>query len=149
MAQKNGLLSAVNLHPLIHHDQLIVSMGDYDVGLALERPDHRNYSRTVTNKLFSYLLAGLAIAATDTPGQREIISQIPATGALYPAGDSRALRTILQHWISHPEHLRRAQQAAWDVARLKFCWDVECAKFLGLFGRAAVGAPPAVSVSAR
>jgi len=135
LAEQNGLRSTVKLHPLIHHDQVIASMGDYDVGLALERSDHPNYSRTVTNKVFSYLLAGLAIAATDTLGQREIMSQIPAAGALYPTGNSRGLRQILEHWLTHPEQLRQAQRAAWDAARQKFCWDLECAKFLRLLGK--------------
>ena len=55
-------------------------MEAFDVGLALERPENANYSRTVTNKLFSYLLAGLAVAASDTPGQRQVMSQVPNAG---------------------------------------------------------------------
>jgi glycosyltransferase involved in cell wall biosynthesis len=115
-------------------------MGQYDVGLALERPDHQNYSRTVTNKVFSYLLAGLAVAATDTPGQREVLDQVPTAGFLYPAGNSTVLAEKLGNWINNPALLFTAKQAAWDAARSKFCWDVEETKFLQLLG----GLPNAV-----
>jgi glycosyltransferase involved in cell wall biosynthesis len=119
--------------PPLEHDEVIRAMEPFDVGLALERPEDGNYSRTVTNKLFSYLLAGLAVAASDTPGQREAMSQIPAAGFLYPAGNVRALADGLLNWVRGRQSLRAAQQASWDAARARFCWDRECEKFLALF----------------
>lgn len=119
--------------PPLEHDEVIRAMEPFDVGLALERADDGNYSRTVTNKLFSYLLAGLAVAASDTPGQRQVMSQIPAAGLLYPAGDAGALAEGLRSWIRDRQSLRAAQQASWDAARARFCWDREREKFLALF----------------
>jgi len=133
-AERCGITKSIKFHPLIEHDAVVKSMEQYDVGLALERPDHQNYSRTVTNKVFSYLLAGLAIAATDTPGQREILNQVPTAGFLYPAGNSTVLADKLGNWIDSPGLLLEAKQAAWDAARSKFCWDVEETKFLQLLG---------------
>ncbi len=120
-------------HPALDHDEVIRAMELFDVGLALERPEHGNYSRTVTNKLFSYLLAGLAVAASDTPGQREVMSQIPSAGFLYPAGDSRALAAGLLNWVRDRQSLRAAQQVSWNAARARFCWDREREKFLAIF----------------
>jgi glycosyltransferase involved in cell wall biosynthesis len=139
-ADRCGVTKSIKFHPLIEHDEVLKSIGQYDVGLALERPDHQNYSRTVTNKVFSYLLAGLAIAATDTPGQREILDQVPTAGFLYPAGNPKVLAEKLGNWIDSPDLLLEAKQAAWDVARSRFCWDVEETKFLHLLG----GLPNAV-----
>jgi glycosyltransferase involved in cell wall biosynthesis len=139
-AERYGVTKSIKFHSLIEHDELVKSMGQYDVGLALERPDHQNYSRTVTNKVFSYLLAGLAIAATDTPGQREILDQVPTAGFLYPAGNATVLAEKLGNWINNPDLLLAAKHAAWDAARSKFCWDVEETKFLQLLG----GSPNAV-----
>lgn len=119
--------------PPLEHDELIRSMEAFDVGLALERPDDANYSRTVTNKLFSYLLAGLAVAASDTPGQRQVMSQVRNAGFVYAAGDVRVLAEGLLDWVRDRQALRAAQQAAWDAARDRFCWDRECEKFLRIF----------------
>ena len=133
-AERCGVANIVKLHPLIDHGEVIKSMGAYDVGLALERPNRGNQSITVSNKLFSYMLAGLAIAATDTPGQREILDQVPAAGFLYPAGNSTVLAEKIANWINNPRLLLTAKQAAWDAARSKFSWDVEETKFLQLLG---------------
>ena len=139
-AERCGVAKSIRFYPLIEHDEVVRSMGQYDVGLALERPNKGNQSITVSNKLFKYMLAGLAIAATDTPGQREILDQAPAAGFLYPAGNSTVLAEKLANWINNPGLLFAAKQAAWDIARLKFCWDVEETKFLQLLG----GLPNAV-----
>jgi len=118
------------LHDQVDHDVLIRSMQEFDVGLALERPEHRNYSLTATNKIFSYLLAGLAVAATDTPGQREVLQESPAAGFLYPGGTPSALADGLRKWLSNRSDLLKSQQAAWAAARGKYCWDIEKVKFL-------------------
>lgn len=133
LAADCGVMHRLFFLPSLDHDDLINSMEPFDVGLALERKEDSSYSRTVTNKFFSYLLAGLAIAATDTPGQREVLAQIPAAGFLYPSGNSRVLAEGLLEWLRNREKLRTAQQAAWDAARARFCWDCEAEKFLQLF----------------
>lgn len=134
LAERWGVAACLTFHPVIDHDDLIRSMAQYDVGLALERPLNRNYSLTVTNKILSYMLAGLAVAATDTPGQREAMEQAPGAGFLYPAGDAKDLRTALEIWIRDREKLRQAQEAAWSTARARFCWEIEQEKLIRLLG---------------
>jgi glycosyltransferase involved in cell wall biosynthesis len=126
-------------HPLIAHDELIRSLEQFDVGLALERPENGNCARTVSNKLFGYMLGGLAIAATDTPGQREVLERISDTGFLYEAGKPELLAKGLQRWLDNRDALRAAQQCAWDAAREKFCWDIEKEKFLNLLEPSTLG----------
>jgi glycosyltransferase involved in cell wall biosynthesis len=120
----------LKLHPQVDHDDLIKTMHEFDVGLALERGENTNYALTVTNKIGSYLLAGLAIAATDTPGQREILPQAPAAGFLYPSGQVQLLADGLRRWIDNRDELKASQQAAWEWARRRFCWDIEAAKLV-------------------
>ena len=118
--------------PHLHHDDLLGAMDQFDVGLALERAGDPNYSITVTNKFFSYLLAGLALAATDTPGQREVFDQAPAAGFMYASGRPELLAAQLRRWRDDRDSLRAAQTAAWRAARERFCWEVEAAKFVAL-----------------
>jgi len=118
------------VHPLIDHDLVIESLRDFDIGLALERTSNDGYSLTISNKIFSYLLAGLAVAASDTPGQREAMQGYPEAGFLYPCGSSEALANALQRWLDNRESLLLAQQSAWNAARERFCWDLEQQKFL-------------------
>jgi glycosyltransferase involved in cell wall biosynthesis len=128
-----GAGATLQFHPQIDHDDLIKSLGQFDVGLSLERPDHGNYSLAATNKFFSYMLGGLALAVTDTPGHKEILQQVPSAGFIYCAGQPQVLAAGLRRWLHDREALHSAQQAAWDAARKKFCWDIEKEKFLELF----------------
>jgi glycosyltransferase involved in cell wall biosynthesis len=96
----------------------------------LERPHHGNYSLAATNKLLSYVLAGLAVAATDTPGHREVMDQMPSAGFLYDAANPHGLADGLRQWIKNRNALLAAQNAAWKAARSKFCWDIEKEKLL-------------------
>ena len=137
VAERWGVAGCLNFHPVIDRDELFRSMAQYDVGLALERPQNRNYSLTVTNKIFSYMLAGLAVAATDTPGQREVMNQAPGAGFLYPPGDAESLRAMLEIWLKDRTGLREAQSAGWEAARARFCWDIEQKNLLVLLHRSA------------
>jgi glycosyltransferase involved in cell wall biosynthesis len=132
LSSRCGVSSQLFTYPQVDHDELIRMMSDFDIGLALERPGDPNYSLTITNKIFSYLLAGLPVVATETPGHLEAICDIPAVSASYTAGDPRALATRIERWLCDPEALQAAQQSAWDLARERFCWDHEAQKFLGL-----------------
>jgi glycosyltransferase involved in cell wall biosynthesis len=132
VARSRNVADKIVFHPAVSPEDLIGTMDQFDVGLALERPEQNDYSMTVTNKLLSYLLAGLAVAATDTPGQRELMEQIPAAGFLYPAGNAGALADGLRLWMRDRGTLLGSQKAAWAAARRYFCWDLEKEKLLAL-----------------
>ncbi len=113
----------VHFLPHVHHDELIATLSEFDVGLALERSSDSNYSLTVTNKVFTYMLAGLAVAFTDTPGQREVFAQAPTCGFMYPPGRADLLAGQLRKWRDDRVGLRAAQCSSWRAAREKFCWE--------------------------
>ncbi len=125
LGREHKIADKIFFHSIVPPHDVIRTMDQFDVGLALESADHGNYSLAATNKLFSYLLAGLAVAATDTQGHREVMKQIPAAGFLYAAGSPAELADGLRTWLADQKALRQAQQAAWDAARRRFCWDIE------------------------
>lgn len=130
LAQNTGATGRLYFLPPIEHDLLIASMVEFDVGMACEIPERPGYDKTVTNKLFSYLLGGLAIAATDTAGQREVMQTVPQAGFIYPAHNAQSLAEQLQLWINDKTLLKEAKQFAWQAAQKQYCWDVEKQKFL-------------------
>lgn len=117
-------------HDQVDHDDTIRVMEPCDVGLALEQNSNSNYSKTISNKVFSYLLAGLPVLATDTPGQREALSVIPDAGFIFSKSDEMV--EILQKWIYDREALEAAKRAAWSAARHRYCWDKCESAFMGL-----------------
>ncbi len=119
-----------HLMPTAAPGELVRLAEEHDIGLALERPVPGNRNLCVTNKLFVYLLAGLAVAATETQGQRGIMQRAPGAGFLYPPGDVAALAAGIRSLIETPGALARAKVAAAAAADRDFVWDHEAPRLV-------------------
>src|ERR1039458_8105828 len=83
--------SRVFLHDVVPHEMLLSRIAEHDIGFAGEEKYCRNKDLNVSNKILHYLLAGLAVVASDTAGQREIAERAPGAVHLYPSGRPDAL----------------------------------------------------------
>ena len=104
-------------------DAMVDLSRGYDVGLALEQPQVRNRQIAQSNKVFTYLLAGNAIAMTDTPGQHALGVDLGDGAALVPPGDVDALASVFARWAADPAALDRAKRAAWQAATRRWHWE--------------------------
>lgn len=95
-ARLDAINPTITYHPLVDHDGLVGVLSDFDVGLAIEPGHRQNYDWTITNKAFLYLSAGLAVIASDTEGNRELMLDREGAG-VYVA---RALGNDLERGIS-------------------------------------------------
>lgn len=120
-----GWATHVHIHPTVPNGELPARIAENDIGLALEQTDPPSRNLTVTNKLFQYLQAGLAVIATDTAGQREVFQQAPAIGHLVAAGDAQALAAAIDDLICNPARLQAAKAAARQAAQSRFSWELE------------------------
>jgi glycosyltransferase involved in cell wall biosynthesis len=109
--------------PPVSPDRIDEEARRADVGLATEQTTPLNRDLCITNKIFTYMLAGLAIAATNTQGQQLILSQEPAAGFLYVPGDTDSLATKLQKWADDPMALVAAKRASWEAAKRRWHWE--------------------------
>jgi hypothetical protein len=122
-------------HSLAVPDEMIRRSATYDIGLALEPGGTENNDLSISNKLFTYLLAGQAILATRTRGQGWLLDQIAGAALSYDPGDVETLAGHLRRWITQPAALVDARQTSWDYGDRRFNWDVEQARFLNLIRR--------------
>jgi glycosyltransferase involved in cell wall biosynthesis len=118
-------LSKIKFSPPAPADDMIKLSAEYDIGLALERPDSPNHDLCLANKIFSYLLAGNAVAATTTTGQKAIAETLGPAAFFYEPGNSDALGRGLRFWHNNRSELQRARQAAWSLGTHPFNWDLE------------------------
>jgi glycosyltransferase involved in cell wall biosynthesis len=123
VAASCGMGESVLFHPRCAPDELLSRAAEHDVGLALETDEALNRRLTVTNKMFLYLTAGLAVATTDLPGQRGILESCPDAGALHAPGDVQALAAHLASWAQDPLRLAASKAAALHAARTR--WNAE------------------------
>jgi glycosyltransferase involved in cell wall biosynthesis len=133
------------VHDLVTNEELLSRIAEHDIGFAGEMKYSRSRDLTVTNKILHYLLAGLAVVASDTAGQKEISNQANDAVAIYPSGDSKALADHLNVLLASPEKLRVAKAAALLAAEQTFCWEQQAPVLLesinSSFDREAAVAP--------
>jgi glycosyltransferase involved in cell wall biosynthesis len=128
---------------LVHHDPappdaMVELCHGFDVGLALERLDPPSRSLCLTNKAFTYILAGLAVVLSDTPGQRPLAVDLGEGALLYAPADTAALAAGLARWAKDKSALIRARRAAWEGARRRWHWEhpLESGALVAAVGRA-------------
>ena len=112
-------------HPPASPDAMVDLARNHDVGLAQEVMDVPNRRLCLTNKAFTYILAGLAVAMTDTPGQHALGQDLGHGAALVAPGDVDALAGVLSAWAADPARLDCARRTAWHAAVRRWHWEHE------------------------
>lgn len=120
----------VFIHNTVPNDELPARIAENDIGLALEQADPPSRNLTITNKLFQYLQAGLAVIATDTAGQREVFQKCPQIGRLIPCQNPIILAKAITDLIQTPLALQTAKYAAKQVLADHFSWQEQCDRLL-------------------
>jgi glycosyltransferase involved in cell wall biosynthesis len=116
-------------------DDLVRRASVYDVGLALEPPASVNNDILLSNKIFTYLLAGNCVVATRTRGQSALIPELQAAAAWYEPGRPEGLASALRPWLDDRGALAAARETAWRLGETRFNWDREKTKFLDAIAR--------------
>ncbi len=111
----------------------------YDLGLCGEPGHTPNNRLALSNKLFSYLLAGVPPLLSDTPAHRAFAAEAGLGGHLYPIDDHAALASRLDALLGDPDRLAGARAAAWRLAQERFNWEREAAALLRLVAQACHG----------
>ena len=131
-AKRLGVAERIRHLDLVPPDELIPRTAQHDVGLALEQPSvSTNRTICLTNKLFTYLLGGTPFVATDTPGQRPVVDDLPKVAQSYDPGDTDEFAEAVTALLD----TGGLRDAALQAARDRYCWDVEKRHFLDVVAR--------------
>lgn len=133
----------LNFIPPVASADLPAKLAEYDLGLALEPSEPPNKELTTSNKIFQYLNAGLAVIATDTAGQREVMQAAPGCGVVADNTDAASWARQLDAVLGDSAQLRRMQQAARAAAEREFCWEHDAPRLLAAVACALSAPPPA------
>jgi len=126
-AKNLGVADRIHHLDLVPPNELIPRTAEHDVGLALEHPSASiNRAICLTNKLFTYLVAGIPFVATDTPGQRPIIDDLPEVAGSYQPGQVKRFAGAASKLI----RAEGVREQALHAARVRYCWEIERITFL-------------------
>lgn len=130
LIEKKGLVGKFFFHPPILAEKIIGDAANYDVGLALESDVSINRNICVTNKIFSYLMSGLAIVGTDTYGQKDIFQHFPDAVCQCRQKDAEDLARAMSWFLENPVKLRLAKEEARRAAEKDYNWEKESQKLI-------------------
>jgi glycosyltransferase involved in cell wall biosynthesis len=95
------------------------------IGLSTEHAVPGNKARCLSNKLFTYLLAGVPVLLSDTPAQRLIAPALDGAVRVARLEDPAALAAAIRE-LDTPE----AAAEAWRLGQSRYNWNVEAEFFL-------------------
>jgi glycosyltransferase involved in cell wall biosynthesis len=128
-ARALGIGERVKLLPIAPPREMVRLASAYDIGLSLETDVSENRLLCLTNKIFTYLLAGVPVVMSDTPAQRLLARDLGAASLLVSLADPDAMAAALDCLLK-PAALAEAAAAAWRLGRERYNWDTEQAVLL-------------------
>jgi glycosyltransferase involved in cell wall biosynthesis len=114
-----GLESRVHVREPVEPADLVDALWEFDVGVIATRPLSRNDELAVPNKLFEYLMAGLAIVVPRLSGLAEIVER-EDVGLMFEPGSPTSLGQALTELGSSPDRVARLQERARELALGRF-----------------------------
>ncbi|MBS1527501.1 MAG: hypothetical protein JST19_17775 [Bacteroidetes bacterium] len=132
--QSNFLPAEQNLNIYFHEPvspgEISLLASQFDIGVAAENNVPYNRDICLTNKIFTYMQAGLAVVASDTSAQTQLMAMYPGIGSIYKKNNAASLADVLLQYHQDREKLLTARKASYDLARQTLNWDMEKKKFL-------------------
>jgi glycosyltransferase involved in cell wall biosynthesis len=122
--------SQIFFHEPIKASEIFQFAAQFDIGLAAETAVCLNREISLTNKLFTYIQSGLAIAASDTVAQSAFMHQYPQTGKVYRNANELAL--ILTEYHKNRELLFQTKKASFQIGQTQLNWENERCAFMGV-----------------
>lgn len=124
LAGSLGLADRVRLLPMAPPGEMVQLAADYDIGLSLETEVSENRRICLTNKIFTYLLAGVPVIMSDTPGQKLLATDLGPAARLCTLADPAGLAATLDA-LASPPVLAEASATAWRLGRERYNWERE------------------------
>ncbi len=139
LAAEVGVTDALFFLPPAAPDEMARLAAQHDVGLSFELNAPPNRAICLTNKIFTYLLAGIPVLLSNTPAQREIAAELGEAARVVDLANPDSIAATLDVWATDAKALASARSEAWRLAQTRFNWDREKDRFLQGVNRALEG----------
>lgn len=145
-AQTLGVSAQLEILPREEPTEMVRLAGNHDVLLGTQPGRELFNQMAIGNKVFTGMMAGLALALSDTIAHRQLLAESPGCGFLFPDGDIKSLVAQLNELLGDREKLEQMKLTSWKMAEQKFNWEEESKILLHTIDRVLSVGPVAVSV---
>lgn len=139
LAARLGVQERLSILPLESPDRMVALSAEHDVMLGSQPGSELFHQMAIGNKVFTGMMAGLALALTDTIAHRDLVANAPGCGFLFPDEDHQRLAKILTDLLREPGALRRMQESSWAWAEREFNWEHESRRHLSMIAGLGLG----------
>lgn len=122
----------INFHEPIDPISLQKFISQFDIGLATEPAFSINNDCALSNKIFTYIQCGLAVIASDTTAQKQLLEEYSNMGLVYDKNNSESLSKVIKAYAEDRNLLFRHQQQAKKYANDTLNWEIESKKFIAI-----------------
>ena len=123
-------LPGIRVEPPVPPDTLVAALAPYDIGFVIDRPLTDNARLALPNKLFEYLMAGLAVAVPRAPAMAALVEE-HGVGIVYEHG---GLGAALRRLASDREELDAMRRRARELAVTRFNAEAQAPALLRAWG---------------
>jgi len=127
------IVNNINFAGIIQPEDLPSFASQFDVGMAIEMQEPLNRNFCLTNKIFTYLLAGNAIIFSETLMQAEFNKNYHV-GESFRINDAKALMNTIMFYKNR-EKLNRQKFYNYELAKNTLNWNKESSKLVKLLAR--------------
>jgi glycosyltransferase involved in cell wall biosynthesis len=125
IASEAGVADHLHVLPPAPPSEMVHLAAVFDLGLSGETGHTPNRRVALTNKLFTYLLAGLPIVASKIPAHVSFAADAGSAVRLYAVDDAHELAAALDELLGDLHTLAGARAAAFELGQARYNWDVE------------------------
>ncbi len=117
----------------VPYEEVYQHLREADVGFVLFHPVS-NHIRSMPNKLFEYMAAGLPIIASNFPLWKEIVEGNECGLTVNPL-NPKGIAEAIEYFLEHREERREMGVNGQRAVRDKYNWEGEASKLLASYGR--------------
>jgi len=129
LVREQGLEDRVSFAPPVPMPELVKTAAEADIGVIPYIPFCLNNRFCLPNKIFEYLMAGLAVVGSDLPELRKVILGHSVGGVFNPE-DPQDIARALNDLLEDEERLARMKRNALHAVRAVYNWQAESVKLL-------------------
>lgn len=130
LADELGCRDRIHLLKPAPPSEMIKQASRFDVGLVGETGNTRNRQIALTNKQFTYILAGIPAIMTDIPAHRDFATEANKACRLYRTDNPASLAQVLDELLGNTEALADARSEAFKLGQQALNWETEVPKLL-------------------
>lgn len=124
-ASQAGLVRPPVYHDFAPMSAMVRLAADYDLGLSLEASRPKNRDLCLTNKIFTYVLAGLPQLVSPTSAHHALAADLGPAAIVADLQNPDVLAARLDAWFADCASVEAARSHAWHLGQTRYNWEYE------------------------